>query len=157
MVNQFFAVTAAGVYRVSTERDERGVPTVELVANRDCDPDHALGSRLGRFNEARHTIGVCTLGIYLYDPIGRDPVERTDGTRLGDHTLGLAALFLDRGRAAGCLYQRGEYAGESLDHRFAEDTLKTLAAIGPDHPVFVISPDNGFGFGRLRREDNDVD
>lgn len=154
-LKEFYAVTATGIWRVSAERDEAGTPVVERIGKRQCDPPHAIGQRLMPWLDVqlqpdeKLLVGVSTLGLYLYYHPERWPVEKVKGPLLGDHTLGLAALFLDRADAEFCLRCRGSFASEHFDPRWARETKQVIEAIGKDHPTFVVSTSAGFGFGFL--------
>ncbi len=96
-------------------------------------------ARVGRELRNGSHVGIAgKSGIILYRPaneIERRP-EILDSGTWGNRTAPLVGLFLNGAKADECL------AAPNLqinDPRFRDDSAQALAAIGDDHPVFVIS------------------
>lgn len=133
-LKEFFAVTQTSVYLVSSEKDEKGVPIVEKIALRGPSAV-AKGGRLhnGQF------VGIMKDQINLYFAEYRngrpERPEYVSTSHWGGHTSPVSALFLDRQAALRCF----RFKRQDCDLRWRKETEEVLAAIGDDHPVFIVS------------------
>jgi len=140
-VTEFFAVTKTSLYRVRAERSEpNGVPLVQKISQR-ADSAIAVG---GRLLGGTH-VAITRRGLFLYcqayshrswSDERPQRLEQVDSWLWGDHTSPIIGLFLDKHEANACFAASRR---QCCDRRWREATSATLATIGDDHPVFIIS------------------
>ncbi len=134
-LREFFAVTETSVYRISSERDEKGWPIVEKIALRG-ESAVKLGGRLHN----GHFVGIMKDEINLYDAVWREGrPQRPDEVNIvhwGGHTSPIVGLFLNRKEAMRCFKSKNQ---KNCDSRWRKQTEETLKAIGDNHPVFILS------------------
>jgi len=136
----FYALTAGGIWTVSAERDEVHEPRITLSELRPG----IIGPRVGTVLHGGTFVGVTSLHIGLYHSVIRDRHdgtvsinlwERTRDILHGETTPPLIACFLDHAEAA----RANKRADTGDSDEYEEFTKQVLNAIGPNHPVFVVS------------------
>ena len=139
-LEEFFAVTKTSVYRVSSQKDEKGFPVVEKIALRG-ESAVPVGGRLHN----GHLVGIMKTEINLYyedySPFSgrREQPQRPEEVNIhywGGHTSPIVALFLNKEEAMSCFNSENQ---KNCDPRWRKQTEETLGAIGDNHPVFIPS------------------
>lgn len=128
-LDRFFAVTASlSIYLVSSETD-RGIPIVKKIY---LDPRSLSKVGAGEWLIGGSFVYINHRGIFLFDR----GASRVRAEECGDHSSPIVALFLDRKAAFECIRTANL---QPADPRWKEQTLEVLAAIGNDHPTFILS------------------
>ena len=135
-VSEFFVLTVSGsVYRVSVDDPEEGPVVIEKVAKASRSGGFYVGARLTGGAYAGITDSSLTLG--------REDESRAQAGLVGTcyrdgRTSPIVALFLDGDEAVECA-EAGNL--KPWDRRWSEMTKATIAAIGRDHPWFILDND----------------
>ena len=136
VLHEFWTVTQTSLYRVSDERDDYGTPVVEKIGKGE-ESDIDTGEQLGMDNAGGSNVGITGYkGIVLYDSENGMPAEGINRLYHGAHTSLIVALFLRLEDALFCFSNSDRIP---LDPIWRKNTEEVLAAIGEDHPVFVVS------------------
>jgi hypothetical protein len=130
----FFATTRPSVFEIFDGNDGTS-PSIKVLAT--CSK---RGLRVSEQMFGGSCIAVAGMhGVVLYSPNpdaeGREPENRPE-VSWDCRTAAIVGLFLEEERAMEC------FRTPDLQHddpRFREESAQVLAAIGDDHPVFVIS------------------
>lgn len=149
ILEEFYALTAVGVWRVSAKRYGMSVPIVELIAHHADSALPIIGSRLQGGNTV--TVAGNFVGLHFQsvpfcakrETIKLKLPETISPDDLGETTPKLIACFLNLEDAL----KANEMADISLAEAICEDnTLEVLRRIGPNHPVFVVCRGGNLGF-----------
>lgn len=145
-LHEFYAVTLTSIYRVRDARDEYGWPMVEKIGRR-ARSYLPIGGRL----ENGYFVGIRKSGLVLYHTEvtltggseDRARPEEVSRYLWGTSTSKIVALFLTEREARDCL---AAVDRQGCDARWRAQTEAVLAAIGDDHPVFILSVDDPITF-----------
>lgn len=146
ILETFYALTANGVWEVSTKRHNLTVPTVRLVK-----PCGGAEMRLGTMLRGGNSVTVACrfIGLHFQDFSRRSatisfklPEEMSDSDQ-GDRTPELVACFLHLERAIAADTLPNSVLARSA---FEDETKEVLRRIGQNHPVFVVSRGGEYGF-----------
>lgn len=133
----FFVVTQNSFYLAAL--DQRGLPYITKLLGRDSGDTQPGNRSVGEL------LAITATGIFFYhqdySPFSgpRLRPQRPEEVNLSlwsGGTSPVVALFLDYGDGLACFRQADL---QPLDPRWRDDTLRTLAAIGPDNPKFILS------------------
>jgi hypothetical protein len=140
MLKEFFAVTTTSVYHVQ-DHGQYGASAVKVALRGGSEipvkTDIARGGM----------IAIChNLQAYVPERHGRSHMQDYDEQRVAKgkaghwdfRTSGIVALFFDKEAASACL-EAG--SGDLCDARWLDSTKAVLAAIGDNHPSFLVSRD----------------
>lgn len=133
-VKKFYAVT-------TTNRRHVSVYSVERQYGRSSPFVQKIGMRgrsaipLGGLLPTGYFVGIRPSGLIIYGTDNRAELENVDAT-IRTRSSPIVALFLNEETALKCM-DSGEL--KFLDPRWRKQTEEVLQAIGPDHPMFVLS------------------
>lgn len=131
MLNEFYAVTFNSMYRVSTEIWEQNWPTVEKLDNRKEESDFPIGAKCKNGD----LIAVTRIGLVMYPSYRQKTIEQINTYYCGGKTSPIVGLFLDKEKAEIAFKADSQIR---LGPQWEKETKETLAAIGADHPIFII-------------------
>jgi hypothetical protein len=146
----FYAVTQTSLYRIRCEIDSEGIPQGEPEVKKIAQSKES-GIKVGDCLAKGRFVGVLKICICRYNDRRAEEhnkptnAESIQLTYWGGQTSAVAGLFLKREDALDCLKV---VSRQPVDPRWKRETLETIAAIGDDHPVFIVSQGR-FGFNYL--------
>jgi hypothetical protein len=140
MLTEFYAVTATSVYRVFVNP----LLDTQAIAQKVATGGYSAIA-LNEIIDGGPLIGVTRYGLVAYaDPDGgRCPPEQAQRRHIGGWSSHVTGLFLDVAEAQHCISQPDR---QPADARWQTQTQAVLAAIGPDHPCFVLSHSEALRF-----------
>lgn len=131
-LNRFFAVTTTSLYIVSWSGGASSPVAEKLDLCQGKRSRIPVGDKL--VGDVAFLIPSCLEMFVVYDE--EAPAERRTEPETRGNTSPIIALFLEEERARSCL---ATTRLRRRDKRWKTETEAVLTAIGPNHPVFILS------------------
>lgn len=141
-IREFFAVTKTSLYRISVNwKDEKGEPEIEKIALKG-----ESSVPIGGMITGGNLVGITKRGIVSYNNSSKNRYrpEQVNILHHGGTTSPITALFIKVGEAKICFFESKNF--QNCDPRWRKQTEEVLAAIGDNHPVFILSVFDAISF-----------